>query len=34
MDDVTRWIEVQRQRWERRLDRLEAAIERRKGEAP
>jgi DNA-binding transcriptional ArsR family regulator len=33
MDDVTRWIEVQRKRWERRLDRLEAAIERRKGEA-
>ncbi len=33
MDDATRWIEVQRQRWERRLDRLEAAIERRKGEA-
>jgi hypothetical protein len=26
-------IEVQRKRWERRLDRLEAAIERRKGEA-
>ena len=33
MDDVTRWIEVQRQRWERRLDRLDAAIERKKGEA-
>ena len=33
MDDVTRWIEVHRQRWERRLDRLEAAIERKKGEA-
>ena len=33
MDDATRWIEVQRRRWERRLDRLEAAIERRKGEA-
>ena len=32
MDDVTRWIEMQHQRWERRLDRLEAYIERRKGE--
>jgi len=33
MDDATRWIEMQRQRWERRLDRLEAIIERKKGEA-
>ena len=28
MGDVTRWIEASRQRWERRLDRLEATIER------
>jgi DNA-binding transcriptional ArsR family regulator len=28
MGDVTRWIEASRQRWERRLDRLEAIIER------
>jgi DNA-binding transcriptional ArsR family regulator len=27
MDDVTRWIETYRQRWERRLDRLERYIE-------
>ena len=33
MDDATRWIEVQRHRWERRLDRLDAIIERKKGEA-
>jgi len=33
MDDVTRWIEMQHERWERRLDRLEAAIERKRGEA-
>jgi DNA-binding transcriptional ArsR family regulator len=33
MDDATRWIEVQRRRWERRLDRLEAAIEGRRGAA-
>jgi len=32
MDDVTRWIEMQRDRWERRLDRLEAYIERKRGE--
>ena len=32
MDDVTRWIEAQRETWERRLDRLEAVIEKRKGE--
>ncbi|MGH2589725.1 MAG: ArsR/SmtB family transcription factor [Actinomycetota bacterium] len=31
MDDVTRWIERQRGRWERRLDRLETIVERRKG---
>jgi DNA-binding transcriptional ArsR family regulator len=32
MDDVTTWIESQRRHWERRLDRLEAIIERTKGE--
>jgi DNA-binding transcriptional ArsR family regulator len=33
MDEVTRWIERYRIQWESRLDRLEAVIERRKGEA-
>ena len=33
MDDVTTWIERYREQWERRLDRLEALIEKRKGEA-
>lgn len=33
MDDVTRWIERYRRQWERRLDRLETIIERKKGEA-
>jgi DNA-binding transcriptional ArsR family regulator len=28
MADATRWIEAHRQRWERRLDRLEALLER------
>jgi DNA-binding transcriptional ArsR family regulator len=32
MTDVTRWIETYRHRWERRLDRLETIIERRKGD--
>jgi DNA-binding transcriptional ArsR family regulator len=32
MDDVTRWIESQRDAWERRLDRLETIVTRRKGE--
>lgn len=32
MDDATRWIEMQRAALERRLDRLEAVLERRKGE--
>jgi DNA-binding transcriptional ArsR family regulator len=32
MDDATRWIESYRREWERRLDRLEAIIERTKGE--
>ena len=30
MDDVTEWIERHRQHWERRLDRLEALVEKRK----
>ena len=29
LDDVSRWIEWYRDRWERRLDRLEAVVERR-----
>jgi DNA-binding transcriptional ArsR family regulator len=33
MDDVTMWIERYRERWERRLDRMEAYIERKNGEA-
>lgn len=33
LDDATRWIEWYRERWDRRLDRLEAYIERKKGEA-
>ena len=32
MVDATAWIESQRRQWERRLDRLEAIIERTKGE--
>ena len=32
MDDIARWIESRRVTWERRLDRLEAVVERRKGE--
>jgi DNA-binding transcriptional ArsR family regulator len=31
LDDAARWIDWYRGRWERRLDRLEAAVERRKG---
>ena len=31
LDDATAWIERYRSRWERRLDRLEAVIEKRKG---
>lgn len=34
LDDATRWIDWYRERWDRRLDRLEAYIERKKGEAP
>ena len=30
MDEVTRWIEAYREQWERRLDRLEAIVDRRK----
>jgi DNA-binding transcriptional ArsR family regulator len=33
MDDATRWIERHREQWERRLDRLEAYIEKKKGDA-
>jgi DNA-binding transcriptional ArsR family regulator len=33
MDDVTWWIERYRTQWERRLDRLQALVERKKGEA-
>jgi DNA-binding transcriptional ArsR family regulator len=32
MDDISRWIERYRETWERRLDRLEAVVEKRKGE--
>jgi DNA-binding transcriptional ArsR family regulator len=31
LDDATQWIEWYRGRWDRRLDRLEAYIEKRKG---
>jgi DNA-binding transcriptional ArsR family regulator len=31
MNDATKWIEKHRRQWERRLDRLETIIERRKG---
>ncbi|MGH7540356.1 MAG: ArsR/SmtB family transcription factor [Gemmatimonadota bacterium] len=34
MDDVAGWIDSQRAMWERRLDRLETVLERRKGERP
>jgi len=30
LEDAVRWIELYRQRWERRLDGLEAYLERRK----
>ena len=33
LDDVTRWIEWYRATWDRRLDRLEAYIEKRKGDS-
>ncbi len=33
MDDASRWIELHRERWERRLDRLEVLVERRAREA-
>jgi DNA-binding transcriptional ArsR family regulator len=32
MEDATMWIEHYRERWERQLDRLEAIIEKRKGD--
>jgi len=28
MEDVTRWVEAYRERWDRRLDRLERYIEK------
>jgi DNA-binding transcriptional ArsR family regulator len=34
MDEVTRWIEHYRERWERRFDRLEALLERKQEGAP
>jgi DNA-binding transcriptional ArsR family regulator len=34
MVDVARWIDAQRAVWERRLDRLEAVLEQRKGARP
>jgi DNA-binding transcriptional ArsR family regulator len=34
MDDVTWWIERYRRHWKRRLDRLDAYLEKRKGAAP
>jgi DNA-binding transcriptional ArsR family regulator len=33
MEDVTAWIERYRDQWERRLDRLEALVQKKKGEA-
>jgi DNA-binding transcriptional ArsR family regulator len=33
LEDVAEWVEWYRGEWERRLDRLEAAIERKKGDA-
>jgi DNA-binding transcriptional ArsR family regulator len=33
MDDATMWIERYRKQWDRRLDRLEALIEEKKGAA-
>jgi len=32
MDEVTRWVEHHRAQWERRFDRLETILERKKGE--
>jgi DNA-binding transcriptional ArsR family regulator len=32
MEDATMWIAQYRERWERQLDRLEAIIEKRKGD--
>jgi DNA-binding transcriptional ArsR family regulator len=33
LDDATAWIERYRSRWNGRLDRLEAVIEKRKGDS-
>lgn len=30
LDDVTKWVEAYRQRWERRLDRLETYLDHKK----
>lgn len=32
LDDVARWVEWYRDEWERRLDRIEHAVEKKKGE--
>ena len=32
LDDAAQWIEIYRSHWERRLDRLEAYLERKKGD--
>jgi len=34
MDDVARWVDAHRAAWDRRLDRLEAVLEKRKGARP
>jgi DNA-binding transcriptional ArsR family regulator len=34
LDDITAWIESYRAVWERRLDRLETVLEKRKGKKP
>jgi DNA-binding transcriptional ArsR family regulator len=34
LEDVTRWVEWYRRRWQRRLDRLETVIERKKERSP
>jgi hypothetical protein len=31
LDDAAEWIELYRNRWERRLDRLEGYLERKRG---
>jgi DNA-binding transcriptional ArsR family regulator len=34
LDDAAHWIETYRRRWERRLDRLEGYLDKRKGARP